>query len=527
MPPAGHTSTGVSVSKDAQAYAFTIGEIVYKVDDVKDFAIGNSRVRVKAAYADNPSAEKYYDRVDLFSARSRATYSSNLSREFGFEAKRIEKDLIVILEYLEAERDRKLARGADGAKFELTDEERALGMKFLTAPDIFDQIDEDMEIMGYAGDRLNKLLMYIAATSRIQDDPVGVWILSQSASGKTLLAETTEKLMPEEDVISVTSLSDQALNYASDLMHKFLVLGEAVHSPEIERDIRDMLSSKRLSRFVAMKDEKTGKTSSEVIKIPAIVSAVMTGTSTKINPENASRCFIINTDESGEQTKRIHAAQSGKYDIARIKAKKRRIPEIVKKHHAAQRLLVPRTIENSYASELNFPHAMVRTRRDHERFLDLIAGVCFLRQYQKEIKRDEDIEYISCDDVDYAIAFEIMMGGALESTLREITAGTASFYETFRGVARDAAKKERVKPAEVRITVRDIRESAGLSNTWIKEQLRILVDYEYIIREGSVKERSRGFYRLRADEPMESLDLSMIPTPEEMKKRINAKKENK
>jgi hypothetical protein len=103
---------------------------------------------------------------------------------------------------------------------------------------------------------------------------------------------------PEEDVVSVTSLSDQALNYVEDLMHKFLILGEAVHSEVVEHQIREMLSGKELSRLVAVKDEKTGVMKSRSVKKPVIVSAVMSGTNSAINPENASRCFVIAADES-------------------------------------------------------------------------------------------------------------------------------------------------------------------------------------------------------------------------------------
>ena len=44
-------------------------------------------------------------------------------------------------------------------------------------------------------------------------------------------------------------------------VHKFLVMGEAVHSHSVEHQIREMLSAKELSRLVAVKDKKTGRLS--------------------------------------------------------------------------------------------------------------------------------------------------------------------------------------------------------------------------------------------------------------------------
>ena len=109
-----------------------------------------------------------------------------------------------------------------------------------------------------------------------------------------------------------------------------------------------------------------------------------------MNPENASRAFLVNADESREQTRRIHESQRGKYSLERHSRERSLIPRIIEAHHAAQRLLTPRVIVNPFASKLVFPDALMRSRRDHERFVDLIAAVCFLRQYQKQEKESRE-----------------------------------------------------------------------------------------------------------------------------------------
>ena len=152
-----------------------------------------------------------------------------------------------------------------------------------------------METLGYVGEELNKILVYFAASSRKLDDPISIMILSESAAGKSYLIDTVKKLLPEEDVISLTSLSDQALNYLPDegLLHKFLVMGEAVHNEVVEHQLREMLSAKELSRLVTVKDEHTGKMQSKLVRKEVIVSTVMSSTDYGINPENLSRCFLL------------------------------------------------------------------------------------------------------------------------------------------------------------------------------------------------------------------------------------------
>jgi hypothetical protein len=427
-----------------------------------------------------------------------------------------------MLEYLESERDKKLLTGNDMDKEkELTREEIKLGMEFLKSPDIFDIIVKDMEKIGYVGEGLNKELIYLAASSRILDDPISVLILSESAAGKTMIVDTVKDLLPPDEVIGATSLSDQALNYAEDLNHKFLSLGEAVHSEVVEHQIREMLSGKELSRFVTVKDNKTGKMVSKLLKVPATVSAVITGTNYNINPENASRCFVINIDESRGQTRRIQKKQKGKHSLERHYEKKYDIPEIIKKHRAAQRLLRRIVIVNSYSKYLDFPDILTRTRRDHDRFIDLIACVCFLRQYQKEIKNDNETEYIECDLEDYETAYNIMINGVLSSTMSEIPGGAIDLYEEFRDISRKAARRKKLKPNEISLTQREIREETGFGHSWIKQLMRILVEHEYIIMTRNHARGSRGLYRLKEDAEISELDLSMIPKPEDLKRILD------
>jgi hypothetical protein len=75
------------------------------------------------------------------------------------------------------------------------------------------------------------------------------------------------------------------------------------------------------------------------------------------------------------------------------------------------------------------------------------------------------------------------------------------------------------------MTQRDIREAAVLSQTAVRMGIRQLVDYEYLTIARGGRERSKGFYRLVGDESIKGADLSMIPTPEDMKKRMSTTKE--
>jgi len=506
--------------RDGLFHVFRIGDLTYRVGGVRQLFVTSLKVNIRATF----DGSSYYDSLDLYAAKARTGFAQAVARSFGVELARAEKDLVLILEYLERERDEALRRGNAKEPVQVSAADRELGLSLLRDPRIFTRIIDDLSELGYVGEDLNKELLYLCSSSRKLDDPISVLILSQSAAGKSYLVEMVRRLMPPEEVVAVTSLSDQALNYIDDLSHKFLILGEAVHGEVVEHQIREMLSGKELSRLVTVKDPETGKMQSRVVRTPVIVSSVMSGTSHALNPENASRCFVVNADESRGQTERIHEAQRQKYSLEKLKTGAGAAELIIRTHQAAQRLLRKVAIVNDFAPLLGFPTALMRSRRDHDRFLDLIACVCFLRQYQKREEHEGGRAYIRCDLADYEVAYRIMVEGVLSSTVRELPAGAMGLYGELRTWVRREAARQRLRPEEVSFTQRQVREFTGLGHTWIKQALRQLVDYDYLQVARGGSERTRAFYRLRDDAEIAALDLSMIPTPEAMAEKLAPRK---
>jgi len=515
-PPASTTPEGVKVVRDGLFHVFTIGSTVYRVGGVKQLFVTSLRVNLRAILADM----SYYDGLDLYSAKARTGYAAALHRHWGLEPSRVEKDLVAILEHLEKERDEQLRTSNKKAVIEVSAADREAGLELLKDPQLFERISADLSALGYVGEDLNKHLLYLCASSRKLDDPISVLILSQSASGKSFLVDCVKKLMPPEEVVAVTSLSDQALNYIGDLMHKFLVLGESVHGEVVEHQIREMLSGKELSRLVTIKDAETGKMQSQVVRTPVIVASVMSGTNHNINPENASRYFVVNTDESREQTKAIHEHQRRRYSLDSLQTRGESVAGIIKAHQAAQRLLVNHRVVNSFAPLLDFPTTLMRLRRDHDRFLDLIACVCYLRQYQKPVKSQGAVTYLECDLVDYETAYKIMVEAVMSSTVRELPKGAVTLYDEIRAWVKKEAVRQKLEVQEVSFTQRQIREVTGLGHSWLAGCLRQLVDYEYVRQTGGGM-RSKGYYRLRGEDGIAPADLSMIPSPEEMAKKLS------
>jgi DNA primase len=518
-----HISTPLNVQDKNFIYrrenkldVFTLGDITYKLGGAKETFVNNLKVSITAERGD----EFFPDTLDLCNHRSRMGYCNNLAERFAIEPKRIENDLLTILRFLQDQMNKRFAL-EEGGEAELTDEEAKLGLSFLRSPDMFVQIINDIADLGYVGDDLNKKLLYLTATSRVLDDPINVLIISQSSAGKSYLVDTVARMLPESEVVNFNTVSKQGLQYMRDkMMHKFMPMGEDENDPTIDHQLREIMSSHRLTRYVAQKNEKTGEIITEKVEIKAYVATVLTTTNNKVHPENANRYFITTADETAEQTNRIYQAQKDKFSEEKEIIRQQRIPVILSKHRSAQRLLKKLKVifPEKMREALKFPDRIMRLRRDHQRFINLIATVCFLRQYQKQTQNNGHFDYILCDAYDYEVAYEIVINGLLQSTINELPQQAVSLYDNIRKYVRDTADIERLKPADVSFTQRQIREFTGLNQMYVKRYIRALLDYEYLKVKGGNARGSKGSYSLTADEELADVDLSIIPTPKQMKK---------
>jgi len=514
--------TPFNVSKQGNIYVFDMDDLTYRVIGVKEIFVQDLKVTIKACYG----KESFYDRLDLYSARSRNSYSSNLGIIFRVEPTRIERDLVKILEHLEDVRDKALH--VDVKEKELTAEEQALGVKFLQSKDIYAQIVTDMETLGYVGEEVNKKLIYLVAVTRLLPKPLSVYIQAGASSGKSYLLETLRKLLPSECVKALTSFSDQSLNYLkeSDFEDKVFMVGEAIHNEVVEAQVRQMQSENELSRLVTLKDPKTGELESREIRHKVRIAFMMSSTALYLNPENASRCLVLHVDESAEQTERVLKKQRHKRTFSGYMEEAHEIPKIIKKHRAAQSLLQKFPVLNPYAPHLTFPKVRTTMRRAQEQFLSLIDASCLLRQLQKEhitktdLTTGKKIVGIECDIEDYSIAYELFTKGVLGVNFDDIPSGTKDLYEGIRALCKEQAKKERLEPTQVSFIQKQVREHTGMGGEFVKKHLRILVEYEYIQLVGGKRHGTRFSYRLREDIAIDGLDVSMIPTPAEIKEKI-------
>src|SRR5256884_6404502 len=142
----------------------------------------------------------HVDALDLYAARLRSIFAKQAAKELGHKEESIERDLntlILKLEDLQHEWIEKTLKPQE-EKIEMTAEEKASALELLRDPHLLERILEDIERCGVVGEETNKLVSYLAVTSRLLESPLAILVQSSSAAGKSALMEAVLAMLPEE-----------------------------------------------------------------------------------------------------------------------------------------------------------------------------------------------------------------------------------------------------------------------------------------------------------------------------------------
>jgi DNA primase catalytic core len=438
-------------------------------------------VKLKATIKAVNDKRFHLDTVDLYSNRSRLFFAKACAVLFSEKEEIITEDITKLIDIAESWRPENTDK-TPTQRMTKTEEEESL--EFLKDPSLFNRILEDFEIIGLTGEDANKLMGYIAATSRKLDEPLSVLIQSRSAAGKSTLQDAIIMLIPNEDYIKYTRLTGQALFYKEEdsLIHKLLAIEEEHGARDASYSIRNIQSSKYLSIAATGKDPVTGKLKTEEYRVKGPVALMITTTEVELDYETSNRFITLTIDESKEMTERILQKQREQETLEGL-IRKADTEQIIKRHHNAQRLLRPLQVINPYAEHLTFPSESLRARRDHKKYLGLIKAIAFIHQYQREIKSIGNnggmIQYIevTIDDIEKA---NKLAGEILGRTLDELSPPSRLLLRMIREMVETRCKEHKSDPREYRFSRRDIREWSRWSDFQIKCHIRQLEDMEYL-----------------------------------------------
>lgn len=474
------------VSADIKAHeiTLTLGERFYRVRGLqKNMSYEQLKINLLIKHQD----QFHVDTLDIYSARHRAAYIKQVAHELSLKEDMIKQDIGKLLLKLEELQDQQI-QGVfekEDTLPKLSDTELKSALAFLQSPHLLQTIQTDFAQLGIVGEDTNKLVGYLAATSRKLDKPLAVMVQSSSAAGKSSLMEAILSLMPNEERIHYSAMTGQALFYMGehDLKHKILSIAEEEGATQTAYALKLLQSEGEVSIASTGKNPTTGNLETQEYRVEGPVMLFSTTTAIDIDEELMNRCLVLSVDESRDQTKAIHQAQRNKRTLAGLRARQSK-NQLIQRHQNAQRLLRPLAVLNPYADKLTFLDDKTRTRRDHEKYLTLIDSIALLHQYQRAIKKDKHAgqitEYIEVSLSDIEIANQLAHE-VLGKTLDELPPQTRRLLQLIHEMVQQQCEQQQIKQSDVRFSRKVIRDYSGFSDFQVKKHLSRLEDLEYVL----------------------------------------------
>ena len=461
-----------------EGFALSVNGRRYELCAIEKPSAARLKATVKALT--NESGRFHIDTVDFYLSRSRKGFIAEAARLFREMPEAVESDVNRITLALEKYIAQKL-EGASLAVVAMPDADRLEALRMARSAGLVDELQRDFGKLGIIGEETNRLLLYLAMTSRKMDDPLAVQILSSSGAGKSHLQDAVLSLCPDEDLIKLTSLTGQALFYKGEdsLRHKCLAIAEVAGAEGARYALRNLISERKLVIESTIKNALTGRLETQLNTVYGPTAVFETTTNPDTDAETKSRYVLLSVDESPEQTKAILEAQRQSHTLEGRKRRKAR-EAVLAKHHALQRLLEPVAVVNPFEPLLSYGDDRLAFRRDHPKYLNLILAVTFLHQMQRPRKHDHELgEYIETTLDDIAIANELahQLFGQSQDDLSFPSRQLLRLVGDY--VSRRAAE-EKKQPEAVEFTRRELREAVKWTEARLRLHLGELMRLEYV-----------------------------------------------
>lgn len=379
----------------------------------------------------------------------------------------------------------------EAEEYLLSKKERQAAINFLKTKHLLKNTNKYIGQSGVIGEEVNRLLMYIIFTTRKTENPLNCISFGSSGSGKTYLQSKVAELIPEEERLSLTSLSGNSLYYfkKNELKNKLILLEDMDGAQNILYPLRELQTKKKITKSVVQK-VANGQGATRNLTVEGPISVAGCTTRESIYEDNSNRSFLIYIDESPEQDERIMQYQR-RASAGKIHYQDEIDAQTLLKN--VQRLLSSITVRNPFAEYLSLPKSVFKPRRTNTHYLQFIEAITFYHQYQRQKQYDSETgeEYIETTLDDIKMANDLIKGILLRKS-DSLNGVTRNYLETLKEYLNN--KHEKI------FTNREIRRELRIKETTLRRYHRLLLDEEYIRKRNDIEAESFCYELIEVDE---------------------------
>jgi len=174
------------------------------------------------------TGRKSRTKPDLYEDRQVEKVSREAGEKLGIRADLIEQDLNCLTDLLDTYREQQTmsADNKEESKPIVTAEQQEKCIAFLKQKNLIKHFNKLIEQAGITGEDNNRIFLFVIASSYKMPDTLHALIQGSSGSGKTYLSRQITDLMPGEDVIRLTRVTESSFyNYGEyEIQYKLIVL---------------------------------------------------------------------------------------------------------------------------------------------------------------------------------------------------------------------------------------------------------------------------------------------------------------
>jgi DNA primase catalytic core len=371
--------------------------------------------------------------LDLYHSDYLEKFINKASEQLEMSTSIIKRVIAELTEQIEAYRLSKIEslKEQKPQQRQLTEDRKSKAIKYLKAPNLLQRTNEDIGKSGVIGEEINRLLMYLVFTSRLREQPLHIVSLGASGTGKTYLQEKVSELIPEQDKLEITILSENAFYYfdRKELKHKLVLIEDMDGAMDVLYPLRELQTKRKISKTIPLKDSK-GNLRTITLHVEGPICLAGTTTKERLYEDNANRSLLIYIDNSHEHKELImdyqRKASAGKINTRQEHGLKELFKDM-------QSLLMPVNVRNPYAEHLKLPEHVFKPLRTNGHYLAFIETITFYHQWQRKLKSDpisgESFIETTLEDIEWA---NKLLKDVLLAKSDELTNAERSFFESLK-----------------------------------------------------------------------------------------------
>jgi len=396
---------------------------------------------------------------------------------------------------------------------QLTEQRYRKAVNYLSAPKLMERTNQDIGKTGMIGEENNRLLMYLVFTSRLREQPLHIISLGASGTGKTYLQEKISELVPEQDKLEITILSENAFYYfdRKELKHKLVLIEDMDGAENVLYPLRELQSKKKISKTIPIKDSK-GNMKTITLKVEGPISLAGTTTKERLYEDNANRSLLIYLDNTREHKEQIMNYQR-KLSAGKIAAKEEK--QLIEFFKDMQTVLKPVKVRNPFAEYLVIPQHVFKPLRTNSHYLAFIETITFYHQYQRRVAADDNGErYIetTIEDIEWA---NKLLKDVLLAKADELPNAVRTFFESLKSWISTSNKNN--------FYAKEVRDVFRMHPSKVKRYLNDLLHYNFIKVVGGNRYKSGLEYEIVNTDEYKKLESGITTALDEVLSNLKNK----